>query len=160
MKDNIISELPKTSLVSYIDALPSFDSGDVSDVPSNFVQSTEIKPVVVDLVVGTEQQELEADFQTIRKNLVTASVKTSEVLDKLISLSQDTESPRSYEVLVAAINSLTATNKEILETHSKRADIKKKLGIANVPEHQTNVQTNNVFVGSTSELLDIINTRK
>lgn len=160
-ESTIITEIPKSQLVDFVDALPSFYGDDGSSIPSNHQLSVDVEPIHVDLEHGTDVEELEADFQDIRKNLAEVSARSVQVIDDLLQLSKQSESPRSYEVLVSAINSLAASNKDLLEAHSKRADIKKKLASVNgTIENQTNVQNNNVFVGSTSELLEMLNKGK
>jgi hypothetical protein len=152
---NIIQDLPKKELVNFVENLPEFSTGDTSLVPA-FTPVQEIAPIEINLTHGTDEEELEADFQEIRKNLNEVAAKSSIVIDDLLGLSRSLESPRSYEVLINAINSLAGANKDILEAHAKRADIKKKIGVQSVPDNQTNVQNNNVFVGSTSELLEML----
>lgn len=160
-ESNIITEIPKSQLIDFVDALPSFYGDDGSSIPSTHQLSVDVEPIHVELERGSDVEELEADFQDIRKNLAEVSARSVQVIDDLLQLSKQSESPRSYEVLVSAINSLAASNKDLLEAHSKRADIKKKLASVNGNvENQTNVQNNNVFVGSTSELLEMLNRGK
>lgn len=158
METNIIQELTKSQMVEFIDALPEFQST-TELVPTDFQRP--IEPVNVVLETGTDTEELEADFKTIRQNLAEVSERASQSIEKLMELAQSSESPRAYEVLVNAINTMAATNKDLLDAHAKRAEIKKKIAAVNpvVPDGQTNIQNNNVFVGSTAELLDMISKR-
>jgi hypothetical protein len=156
METNIIQEIPKRLLGEFIEGLPEFQSS-TELVPTDFQRA--IEPIHVELTNGTADEELDADFATIRQNLSEASARTTQSIDRLMELAVSSESPRAYEVLVNAINTMASTNKDLLEAHSKRADIKKKLAAVNPsgPENQTNIQNNNVFVGSTSDLLDMLN---
>jgi hypothetical protein len=156
METNIIQELPKNKIVEFIDALPEFQSS-TDLVPTDFQRS--IEPVHVELEKGTAEEELEADFATIRQNLAEVSQRANQGIEKLMELAVSSESPRAYEVLVNAITAMANTNKDLLDAHAKRAEIKKKLAAVNplVPDNQTNIQNNNVFVGSTSDLLDMLN---
>jgi len=159
METNLINELPKSSLVDFMDALPSFESS-TEMIPSDFKR--EVEPVNVVLDDGTDTEELEDDFKTIRRNLSEASVRATQSIDKLMELAVSSESPRAYEVLINAINTMSATNKDLLEAHSKRAEIKKKIAAVNPisqSEGNTNIQNNNLFVGSTSELLTMLQNR-
>jgi hypothetical protein len=161
METTIISEIPKSQLADFVDALPEFHGSELSLMSTEHQMPVNIDPIHVDLERGSDEDELEADFQDIRKNLAEISARSVQVIDDLLVLSKQSESPRSYEVLVSAINSLAASNKDLLDAHSKRADIKKKLATVNGNvENQTNVQNNNVFVGSTSELLEMLSKGK
>jgi hypothetical protein len=156
METNIIQELPKNKIIEFVDDLPSFQSS-TDLVPTDFQRS--IEPVHVELTEGTAEEELEADFASIRQNLAEVSQRANQGIEKLMELAVSSESPRAYEVFVSAVTAMANANKDLLDAHAKRADIKKKLAAVNplVPDNQTNIQNNNVFVGSTSDLLDMLN---
>lgn len=143
-------------MVEFVEDLPSFESS-TDMVPTDFRRSVEVVPV--ELEHGTDIEELDADFDSVRQNLAEVSQMANQSIEKLMELAVSSESPRAYEVLVNAINTMASTNKDLLEAHAKRAEIKKKIASANplVPDNQTNIQNNNVFVGSTSDLLDMLN---
>lgn len=155
--DNIIGDIPKHLLGDYVDALPSFEPSDLELGATQFQLADTFKePKEVALVDGDDSEKLEGDFEQVRSNLANIAAKSDLIVDELLLLARQSESPRAYEVLTTAINTLVGVNKDLLDTHMKRADIRKKLNIASTPENQTNVQNNNVFVGSSKEMLDLL----
>lgn len=159
--DNIIDQLPKTSVVDYVDALPNFEPADMElDTGFNLAESRPPTPPAV-LEDGSATEELDADFDRVRESLANLADKSGEVVEDLLSLARSTESPRAYEVLTTAISTLLAANKDLLEAHAKKADIRNKLGAAQAgPQTQNNTQNNTIFVGSSEELLDMLQNRK
>jgi hypothetical protein len=157
--DNIIGELPKSALVGYVDALPSFEPADLELVSDYRVGDDRPETLPAVLENGTEEEELDADFQQVRQNLADLSSSTKEVVADMMELARQTESPRAYEVLTTAISTLLGANKDLLEAHAKRADIKKKLkdrSPATQEGSTTNIQNNAVFVGTSTDLLDLL----
>jgi hypothetical protein len=157
--DNIITDLPKTSVVDFVDALPNFQPADM-ELGSDY-QLGDSRPATPPVVLeeGSSMQELDSDFDRVRTNLANLAEKSSEVVEDLLSLARSTESPRAYEVLTTAISTLLSANKDLLEAHAKKADIRNKLSAKETPTTQVNTQNNTVFVGSSEDLLDML-TRK
>ncbi len=161
MDNTIIDSLPKTSVVDYVDALPTFEPADMelaSDYKLGDVREPTPPAVLAD---GDAVQELDADFDRVRDNLANLADKSSEVVEDLLTLARSTESPRAYEVLTTAISTLLAANKDLLEAHAKKADIRNKLGTkAEGPSTQNNTQNNTIFVGSSEELLEMLSSKR
>lgn len=158
MADNIIGEIPKNKLAEFVDCLPSYEQTDfeLEIVGQHQLQDSFQAPKEVVLVQGDDVSKLEGDFEQVRHNLANIAAKSDLIVDELLMLARQSESPRAYEVLTTAINTLVGVNKDLLDTHMKRADIKKKMNISSAPENQTNVQNNNVFVGSSKEMLELL----
>lgn len=121
-----------------------------------------------DLVVK-KHQELESekeasddeeasDFEQARKNVKEIIDKGQDVLDGIIELAKISDSPRSYEVAATLIKTLVDTNKDLLELHKKRKELKGKQ--EQVSAATTNVQNNTVFVGSGVELLEMLKNKR
>lgn len=156
--DNIINEIPKHKLEDFVDLLPSYEQTDfeLEIIGNHQLQDSFEKPKEIALVQGDDIEKLEGDFEQVRTNLANIAAKSDLIVDELLMLARQSESPRAYEVLTTAINTLVGVNKDLLDTHMKRADIRKKMNIASGPENQTNVQNNNVFVGSSKEMLELL----
>tara|TARA_A100001011_G_scaffold397770_1_gene499870 strand:+ start:2312 stop:2725 length:414 start_codon:yes stop_codon:yes gene_type:complete len=96
----------------------------------------------VDIVHDTE-----TDVEFVRDNLKNLISKSSEALDHLSMIAQETEHPRAFEVLSNMIKQTGDLTTELLDVQKKRKDITQE---KNSSESTT---TNNaIFVGSTKEL--------
>lgn len=107
-------------------------------------KSKEIVPIV---------DEVQDDFELARKTIKNMIHKGEEVLEELVVVAKESESPRAYEVASTLIKTVTEAAKDMLEVHKRITDIKGK-----APEGKSasiNVEQA-VFVGSTTELQDLI----
>ena len=96
---------------------------------------------VTPLVNGYDE---DTDFQYARENLYNLIERGQDGLDELLEIAKQSEHPRAFEVVGQMIDKLTTTNKELLNLHKTKKDIKAEKGPTNV--------TNALFVGSTAEL--------
>lgn len=97
-------------------------------------------------------EEAQTDVRYVRQNLYDLIEKGHGAIDELLAIADQSQHPRSYEVLANMIKTMVDTNKDLLDMHDK----KKKL-LAQETESQTSTVNNNLFVGSTSELLKLLN---
>ena len=91
------------------------------------------------------------DYTFARKNLRSILEKGSIALDKMIEVADLSQHPRSYEVVSTLINSLSASNKDLLELSEKKKRIEKAEN-----KIDNNYVTNNLFIGSTAELQKLL----
>ena len=91
------------------------------------------------------------DYTFARKNLRSILEKGSLALDKMIEVADLSQHPRSYEVVSTLINSLSASNKDLLELSEKKKRIEKAEN-----KIDNNNVTNNLFIGSTAELQKLL----
>jgi hypothetical protein len=101
-----------------------------------------------------ESKQLEIDFQQVRKNLKNLVSTGEEAIEGILKVAQEGDSPRAYEVAAAMIKTVSEVNKDIIEMHHKMKQIEKP----NVVEKNTT--NNSIYVGSTSDLQDLINTSR
>lgn len=102
---------------------------------------------------GTEQ--ITDDFEYARGNLISAIEKGQEALSGILDVAGMSQHPRSYEVVATLLNSITAANKDLLELQKRKKDLLK-----NEEPAKGGSTTNNLFVGSTAELLKMIKDKK
>jgi len=120
-------------------------------VPNTYNVSNKKEIVVSDYIDGTANTEEEKDFQEVRSNLKKLIVKSDTAIDNLLTLAENLESPaRAYEVAADLIKTSLEVNSKLAEIHRL-----KKPKVVNNEKTETNT-TNNMFVGSTSDLLDLI----
>ena len=89
-------------------------------------------------------QDEDTDFQYARENLYNLIERGQDGLEELLEIAKQSEHPRAFEVVGQMIDKLTTTNKELLNLHKTKKDIKTEKGPTNV--------TNALYVGSTADL--------
>ena len=94
----------------------------------------------------------EKDFSYARKNLKTLIARGEEAMEGLLKVATESEQPRAYEVTTSLIKTLAELNKDLLDIHKKRKELK--------PANKQNEPTVNVdkaiFVGPTKEFIKLI----
>ena len=120
----------------------------------------ETKPLVVAVptegVVLSQERidaDLRLDYDSVRKNLKELVESGKVALDGIINVAQEGDSPRAYEVVAQLIKTLSDTNKDLLEMHTKVKAIRKSETTVN----NVNNTTQSIYLGSTKDLQDIIN---
>jgi len=130
-----------------------------------FVQKGEFKPVDTtktdigqieladkDVVVAPKtDQELLTDYQYIRTNLYTITERSVEALNNLVQIADQSQHPRAYEVVALMVNAIASAQKDLMTIHREKAKIE---GIVN--KNSPEVVNNNLFVGNTAQLDEII----
>ena len=102
--------------------------------------------------------KLDDDAEYARQNLYDVVSKTSEAVDQLMEISRESQHPRAYEVLGTLLKQQGDAATQLLDLHKRKVDIQKAANIALTPHGSANTPLigNAVFVGSSSELLDLI----
>ncbi len=110
-------------------------------------EKKEIAPVVT---VGTT--DLTQDYDFSRDQYHNLIEKGNDALEELLSIAKEGEQPRAFEVATQLINSLAATTKELLVLQKTKKEVEdKKAPVKN---------ENNLFVGSTKELQELLEMKK
>jgi hypothetical protein len=101
-------------------------------------------------VVKTDSMEVDIknDYDYARENYYNLVENGNVALEDLIELAKQSEHPRAYEVVGQMIKTLGDTTSQITTLHEKQMKLN-----ASKPEKVTN---NNLFVGSATDLLDLI----
>ena len=120
--------------------------GIVEKPKKEIVKAERVVPAVTD-------DDSETDFQYARENLYNLIERGQDGLEELIEIAKQSEHPRAFEVVGQMIDKLTTTNKELLNLHKTKKDIKVEKG------GPTSVN-NNLFVGSTAELQKMLKAKK
>lgn len=104
-------------------------------------------------VSKVESVPIEDDAEHARKTLHTLIDKGNEAIDGILNIAKSSDHPRAYEVAGQLIKTVSDTAKDLLEVQKRKKDLQK--------DEQPKVQTqNNLFVGSTHELLQIMKQKK
>ena len=81
-------------------------------------------------------------------NGLTASERAE--LEEMIEVARQSEHPRAYEVLAGLIKDTAATSEKLMDLHRKIQSLDKMMLPA--PTQENGNTTNNLFIGSTTEL--------
>ena len=101
-----------------------------------------------------EDSEADIDYKYARENLYTIIEKGQESLNTLVDVAQQSQHPRSFEVVSQLVKTLSDTNKDLLELQKKIKVINK-----DITEGPKTVN-NSLYVGNTADLQKFINKRK
>ena len=93
--------------------------------------------------------EMENDFKDARENLYNIIERGTDALNGIVDLAQQSQHPRSFEVVADLVRTLSTANKDLLDLQKKMKDLQ--------PEEAKNQKvTNNLFVGTTKDLTDLL----
>lgn len=121
---------------------------DKIDVFFNIEEDKQELSVINPIIHSTDiQANTLDDYSSTRESMKTMITRGTEMLDDLIKVTKESESPRAYEVLSGYMKNLTEMNKSLIELHK---NVKEVTGIKN--EQTTQETTNYVYVGSTEQL--------
>ena len=110
-----------------------------------------IEPVKGEVVKvePAKDQKLETDFQYARENLYNIIERGTDALNGIVDLANQSQHPRSFEVVADLVRTLSTANKDLLDLQKKMKDLQ--------PEEKKNQKvTNNLFVGTTKDLTDLL----
>jgi hypothetical protein len=126
----------------------NMDEKTMSDVMPEILNKKEvIKKIKVE-----KEEALTQDFDHARDNLRELISNGKEAMDGIMKVAIETDSPRAYEVASLMIKTLSDLNKDLIVLHEKTASVKK--------EKVTNITNNSIYVGSTTDLQNLINTER
>jgi len=132
--------------------------GNTGAAEAEIVAPQKMPVVAVPTVPLTEEKlekDLRNDYETVRGNLRELVDAGKNALDGVLAVAMEGDQPRAYEVVAQLIKTLSETNRDLLHMHDQIKAIRK------TENNTTNNTTNNaIYVGSTRELQDIINSAR
>lgn len=120
-----------------------------SNSPDKISQSLGIAPLQKqEILPATQSDQVTSDFEYARGNIINTIEKGNEALQGILDVAGMGQHPRAYEVAANLVKTMVEANKDLLDLTKKRKEIEKA-------DNALNPQTvnNNLFVGSTAELL-------
>jgi hypothetical protein len=96
-----------------------------------------------------ENRNIKSDYDYSRQTYYDLIEKGRESLEDMIEVARQSEHPRAYEVLSGMIKNISDVNDKLMDLNKKQKDIVKK---DDEPKQIGGNTTNNVFLGSTSDL--------
>lgn len=107
------------------------------------------KSEIIKEIKRTKEEVLEADFNSARTNMKELINNGMDALDGIMKVASASDSPRAYEVAALLLKTLSDMNKDLMTVHEKSENIQK--------EKVTNITNNSIYVGSTTDLQNLIN---
>ena len=101
-----------------------------------------------------ENKELETDLEYVRKNQYDLIENGHKGLEGIMNIADQSQHPRAYEVLSTYLKTLSELNKDLVETALKKAE--KQIRSTDEPKQVTN----QLFVGSTAQLAEMLKQAK
>lgn len=117
----------------------------------NMIPMDNSRDNVLQLIEAAADESAKTDFSMARDNLHRLIQSGTVSLERLTEIAAQSQHPRAFEVLANMINTLVNANKELLELQTKIREINAADGKG--PAGGPQVINNNLFVGSTQELL-------
>lgn len=88
------------------------------------------------------------DYEYSRKVLYDLINKGTDALESMIEVARESEHPRAFEVLSGLIKNTADINDKLIDLNKKHKDISGK----DIPIQSDGATTNNLFIGSTTDL--------
>jgi len=95
-----------------------------------------------------EPTQQDNDYEYARENFYNVIEKGTQALEDMLDVAKASEHPRAYEVVSTLMKTLVDANKDLVDMGKKKAQ-------EEAPKDQP-VTNNNLFVGSTAELQQLL----
>lgn len=109
------------------------------------------KPETKAIEVSSEG-DIRRDYKHVRRNLRELIKTGNSAIEGILQVASEGDHPRAYEVAANLIKVVAETNKDLMSLHKQIKDIKSE--DIKLTQNNTN---NAIYVGSTSELQNLIN---
>ena len=104
--------------------------------------------------MADEKNNLKNDYDYSRETYYELIEKGKDALENMIEVARESEHPRAYEVLSGMIKNVSDVNDRLMDLNKKQREI------SNEEVKQVSNTTNNVFLGSTSDLQRLLQNDK
>ena len=98
-----------------------------------------------------EEKNIDNDYKYTRDTYYELVEKGKQSLELMIEVARESEHPRAFEVLSGMIKNISDVNDRLMDLNKKKKDIDKKDEVKKIAN-----TTNNLFVGSTTELQKLL----
>ena len=104
--------------------------------------------------MADEKNNLKNDYDYSRETYYELIEKGKDALENMIEVARESEHPRAYEVLSGMIKNVSDVNDRLMDLNKKQKEIDRE------EVKQVSSTTNNVFLGSTSDLQKLLQNDK
>ncbi len=130
----------------------------IFDLPTDtkpMAEAIEESRVTVMNETPSTDNDIDDDYKYARENLKEIIDSAQQSIADLASIASTSESPRAYEVLSTMMKTIVDANKDLLELQKSVKKLKEDNN-ASAPQNVTNA----LYVGSTSDLMNLIKDNK
>jgi hypothetical protein len=119
-----------------------------------------IVPMPQTINVPAKRHDVDSDeqFSEVQANIRSAADVGEMALQELAQIASASQHPRAFEVVSTMIGQIVNANKQLLEIEKLKLEIEKEKNGGQVEDPK--VVNNNLFVGSTAELLEQLKGKK
>ena len=107
--------------------------------------------VTAEAIIPPKTTNIDGDFDYARENIKQLIANGSDAIDEIIKIAKAGDNPRAFEVVSLLLKTVADMNKDLIDLYQKTKVVKKEETTIN------NTTNQSIFVGSTSELQDLIN---
>lgn len=125
----------------------------ISDALETTFESKEIVKREVKEISLSDEDRFKKDFSDVRINIRELIDTGKEAIDGILKVATEGDAPRAYEVVAQLLKTVSEMNYDLVDLHKKAKDINKE-------EIKINNTHNSIYVGSTSDLQDLINQQR
>lgn len=104
--------------------------------------------------VQVNASDTEKDYWLVRRNMKELISTGEDAIEGILKVATEGDSPRAYEVAAQMIKTVSEANKDLIDLHHKMKAINKE----EINVHNTT--NNSLYIGSTKELQNLINTER
>ena len=105
----------------------------------------------IEKFLSPEEKNVDNDYKFSRDTYYELVEKGKESLELMIEVARESEHPRAFEVLSGMIKNISDVNDRLMDLNKKKKDLDKREEIQKIAN-----TTNNLFVGSTTELQKLL----
>lgn len=113
------------------------------------------KEDLLPVVVPENVEKRDDDFELARNTMRNMVMKNEGVIEDLIDLARNSESPRAFEVVGKLVEAQTNLAKGLMDLHKQKKDVEGGVENQNIKQ-----QNNIVFAGSTADLMKMISAER
>jgi hypothetical protein len=123
----------------------------------NALNLSPVADPVKEIVAKAHDDSARNDFEMARGNIHEVIQNGTYAMEKLAQIADSSQHPRAFEVLAKLMDTMLQANKDLMELQKQIRSI----SAADAPTNEQAKQvTNNLFVGSTSDLQKVIEDMK
>ena len=121
----------------------------ISEALETTFESKEIVKKEIKEISVSDEDRFKKDFTDVRSNIRELIDTGKEAIDGILKVATEGDAPRAYEVVSQLLKTVSEMNHDLIDLHKKTKEINK--------EETVNNTHNSIYVGSTSDLQDLIN---
>jgi hypothetical protein len=122
-----------------------------SDIISKSLDLTFSGVTMETAIIPPKTTNIDGDFDYARENIKQLIANGSDAIDEIIKIAKAGDNPRAFEVVSLLLKTVADMNKDLIDLYQKTKVVKKEETTIN------NTTNQSIFVGSTSQLQDLIN---